>query len=81
MPAEAKGESNYLQQSLSCPVTVADSSMSCLDVTSLVSLNGLQSSTSCVGQLYLRLARLPPRSEDLNQHPKPPISRLKSSKL
>lgn len=55
-----------------------DSNPSCFDMSSTVSLNRGALSSRCIGQLYLRLARLSPGSEDFNQHPKPDISVIKA---
>lgn len=54
--------------------------MSCFDITSTGSLHKGQSSSCSIGQLYLRLARLPPSSEDFTQLTKPDVTIVQSSK-
>ncbi len=70
-PGDSK--SHYIQQCLSCPTMLLDSCISCFDKASTVNLI-----STCIGKLYVRLARLPPTATDLNQHPKPDISTVKT---
>lgn len=72
-PADSKS-GHYMQQCLACPAVLPDSISHYTTASSASLTDGVHSPSTCVGQLFLRLARLPPGSQDLNHHPKPDVS-------
>lgn len=84
VPADSASTCNYLQQSLSCPILFHDGNVGGLDALSSSTLQASQRGQlppRVIGHLFLRLARLPPGSEDFTHAPKPRVTLVKPGKL
>lgn len=77
VPTGPKESSNFKQQSVTCSVLNQESYGLSVDLAS-TSVLACKPFCKVVGQIYLRLAKLPPTTEDINRLPKSDITHVKS---